>query len=147
MSELTGDAINLRRADRSVYFWIARGWRDDPALVDGTDDTIGQAEGRVVTGRKRRVRRVDLRGQVKGATDAAFLALVIELEPIFFNMAVDPWPIVIGDGYRGLAPGQTATINVRTVNVMPGDSTLSHIRFYTVTLESVDSPPEWTIAP
>ena len=152
MAELTADSVDLRRADGSVWWWIQRGWLDDPAMVDGDDDTIAQAEGRVPRGRKRRVKRLELRGQVKGLgatptdADAAFLARIGELDGALFNLAADPWPLVVADQYRGLAAGQTATINVRTINILPDAGLLSHQRIYTAVLESVDSPPEWVLA-
>lgn len=153
MAELTANSVNLRRADGSMWWWIERGWRDDPAIAEGSDDIIAQAEGRVPRGRKRRFRRVDLRGQLKGlgatptAVDAAFLALVEEIDDSLLSTVADPWPLVLGDQYRGLAAGQTATLNVRTINVLPSPGPLSYRRIYTVTVESVDSPPEWVIAP
>ena len=146
MAELTGDGHDLRRPDRSVWFWIQRGWFDDPAEVDGENDIIAEAEGEVVRGRKRRRRKLELRGQIEAATDADFLALILELEPFLFNLAADPWPLVAADQYRGLASGQTATINVRSVNVAPSDSQLTFRRGYSVGLLSVDSAPEWVLA-
>jgi hypothetical protein len=146
MAELSGAAIDLRRANDTVWWWIHRGWLDDPASVEGTDDTIGQAEGRVPRGRKRRFRKIELRGQIRAATDADYLALLLELRPIFFDLSQDPWPLVVGDQYRGLAAGQTATINVRTVSVAPAETLLTFRRAYSVELHSVDSPPEWVIA-
>jgi hypothetical protein len=146
VAELTGDSVDLRRADESVWFWLQRGWLDDPAEVDGENDIIDQAEGEVPRPRKRRRRKLELRGQIQAATDADFLDLILELEPFLFNLAADPWPLVVGDEYRGLAAGQTATINVRSVSVAPSDSQLTFRRGYSVALVSVDSPPEWVIA-
>lgn len=148
MAELTGDGLNLRRADASVHFWIARGWLDEPAEVRGKDDIIPGAEGRVVRGRKRDRRVIELRGSIVGVdgTEAAFLALLDELRPIFFDASADPWPLVAADGYRGLGAGETATINVRVVNVTPGPNVLTWRGIYAIELESVDSPPEWARA-
>jgi hypothetical protein len=146
MAELTGNAVNLRRADESVWFWIQRGWRDDPADVDGDDDVIAQAEGEVPRGRMRRRRKIELRGKVQGATDADFLVLILELEPFLLTKAADPWPLVIGDQYKGIGAGQTDSINVRTFNVTPAADQLTWRRLYTVELLSVDSPPEWVLA-
>lgn len=148
MAELTGGGLNLRRADASVHFWIARGWLDEPAEVRGKDDIIPGAEGQVARGRKRTLRKIELRGQIAAVdgTDASFLALLDELRPIFFDASADPWPLVAADGYRGLGVGETATINVRTVNVTPSANPLTWRGIYAIELESVDSPPEWVRA-
>lgn len=152
MAELTGGGINLRRSDNSVFFWIARGWLDEPAEVRGEDTTVPGLEGQIVRDRKRHKRTIELRGQIRGTgaseqmAAAAHLALAVELEPIFFDLTAAPWALVAGDGYRGLAAGQTATINVRTVNVTPDARGLAYAKTYVIVLESIDSPPEWVIA-
>lgn len=146
MAELAANGHDLRRADRSVYWWIVRGWLDDSAEVRGEDDIIPSAEGRLTRPRLGDSRRLEIRGQIAGATDAEFLTLVQELAPMLFDRSADPWPLVAADGYRGLASGKTATINVRTVNITPDPGLLSYRRIYAVELESVDSPPEWVLS-
>lgn len=153
MAELTGGGLDLRRSDGSVWLWIARGWLDDPADVRGVDTVIPGKEGRTARDRKRDFRTIELRGQIVGqgateaAADADYLALVQALNPLFFDLTVAPWALVAGDLYRGLGVGQTATINVRPVNVVPAANQLTWRRAFTFELVSIDSPPEWVIAP
>ncbi len=145
MAELTHRTVDIRRANGSVYFWLARGWIDDIASVRGVDDIIPQASGRDVQPRRKDVLRLELQGQIKAATEADFLALVLEMSAVW-DPTLDPGPLVAADGYRGLAIGETATRNARTINVVPGSRQIGTHRLYTWELECVDSPPEWVIA-
>ena len=147
MSELSADGVDIRRADGSIYFWIHRGFLDDVASVRGEDDIIPSAAGMAPRPRIKHRRIPELRGQIKGADDAAYLALVAEVQDTLFNLAADPWPLVVADGYRGLGPGVTATLMVRTISVTPAADLLTYRRGFAFVLESVDSPPEWVIAP
>jgi hypothetical protein len=146
VAELAADGIDLRRADGSVHFWIARGWLDDMAVVRGKDTIVSSRPGRTARNRVKDFRRIMLSGRVQAATPAAFLALILELDDVW-TAARAPWNLVAGDEYRGLAAGQTATIAVRTVNLIPAPALTEFGRNYSWELESVANPPEWTIAP
>ena len=142
MSLLTANGVELRRTDNSVWFWIQRGWLDDPASVRGEDDIVAGASGRLVRARTKDRRVVELRGQFNGTDDAAYLALIAEVEDTLFDLSADPWPLVVHAGYR-IAAG-TKTLNVRTISVTPAADLLTYRRGFAFQLESVDSPPEWT---
>lgn len=144
MAELSYRATDVRRADGSFYLWIARGWVDEPADVRGADGVVALKAGRRVNPRYKDRRVVELRGQLKAATAAAMFTLANELRTLF-----DPTitgALVAGDLYRGLGAGQTATLQARTINVVPGDRTTGFHRLYTIELECVASPPEWVVA-
>lgn len=151
MAELAADGHDLRRVNGSVYFWIVNGWLDTSAEVRGQDSVVPGLEGRVVRNRQKDRRVVEIRGQIDGShvtptgADAAFLALLQELQPLLFDRSADPWPLVAADGYKGLGVGETATISVRTINIVPDATQLSWRRIYSIELECVASPPDWVI--
>ena len=146
MAELTFRGVDLRRADKSVWFWIERGWFDDIPTVRGVDTTVPGRAGRTRRNRKADTRPLLLNGRLKAATAADFLALVQEMAAIW-DPTLNPGSLVAGDQYRGLASGQTATISARTVNIAPDPAQTPFHRKYSWQLESIANPPAWVLAP
>lgn len=151
MAEFTANGIDLRRADGSVWSWIRRGWVDEPAEHRGTDQAPPGRPGRFrpagLTTRIADRRVVQVQTVVKATTAAGFLALVQSLKANVWNPALDPYAVVLGDGYRGLGAGQTATLTAQFVNVIPVAQQTEFWREYSWELESIANPPEWVIAP
>lgn len=145
MAELTFKGSNLRRADKSVWFWIAHGWIDEAVEVRGEDRIVALRHGQLGGPRWKSKRKPELRGRLKAATSAGMLTLQQELLTIF-----DPTvrgALVVGDGYKGLAALQTATLSdCLPLSVIGADVHTGFHRLYTVTMESIAVPPEWVIA-
>lgn len=152
MAELAANATDIRLADGSRYFYIVRGWLDDIPAVRGEDDDAPGRPGRIQGNRVAQLRRIILQGQLKGsgateaAAQASFLALVQGMATLW-DPTADPWNLVAGDLYRGLAAGQTATIAVRTVNLVPSHEFNGFRRTYSWELECIANPPAWVLAP
>lgn len=141
----TPTTSDLRRADDSMHFWLVHGWVDEPATVRGEDGTIALAHGVKPNPRWKKVRKVTLRGRLKAASLSAMLALQQELLTIFD--LTERGSLIVGDEYKGLATGQTATLaGVLPISCNADDSQTEYHRLYTVTLESGANPPEWEFA-
>jgi hypothetical protein len=151
MAELTKGGVDIRRSDVKIYFWITRGWLDDIPSVRGVDALVVGTPGRLTGNRLADTRRLLLNGQIKGAgatealAQADFHALLSSMLTVW-DPDGDPENLVVADGYRGLGVGQTATISVRTVNVIPAGEFNGFRRKYSWELECVSDPPAWVIA-
>lgn len=145
MAELAFKGTNLRRADKSVWFWIVHGWLDEQVEVEGEDAEVSLRHGLDPNPRWKRRRPVELRGRLKAGTPAGMLTLQQEILTLF-----DPTvrgALVVADQYKGLGSGQTATLSsVLPLAVTGADPYIGTHRLYTVTMESIAVPPEWVIA-
>lgn len=144
MTELEFDSVDLRRADRSMRFYIANGWLDEPPDVRGVDTTVPGRSGRTRRNRVRDVRTVVLNGLLEAQTWEGLLSMELELASVW-DPTADPAYLVVTGPYLGLEDGETATLLCVTVNVAPGEVTSPFMRKYSWQLESIDSPPDWVI--
>ena len=141
---LTGDGIDLQRADRSVHLRIVEGGYWDPPEARGTDIVIPGARGLRRRNRVASRQVIVLAGWVRGigATmadqRAAFVALKEALEPLW-DPERDPWALV--DTRPG---GTTKTAQVRFVSAQWEPDVLSFFqRATSIELEAV-TYPFWT---
>lgn len=152
MAELAADSVDIRTSDATIYFYIVRGWIDDIPAVRGADSILSGQAGRFARNRVADYRRVLLAGQVKGtgATEAlaraSYLAKLESLQGVWSPTA-SSWDLVVDDEYKGLASGQTATITVRTINVIPAADSNGFRRAYSWELECITDPPAWVFSP
>ena len=144
MAELVFRSVNIRRTNRSIYFWIADGWIDAIPAVRGVDTVVPGRHGRTERNRMKDYRRVVLNGSIKAATTAAFYALLQEMDDII-DPSLAPADLVVADGYKGLGGGVTATLVARTLNFIGEEQETELHRLYTWELECTENPPEWTI--
>ena len=145
-------AVDLRRADGTVHSWIKRGWLDEPADHDGTDQAPPGTPGMFrpnLTGVPTRIARkrvVVIETVLHTATAEDMLPLVLEMRAVW-DPTVHSFDLVVADGYRGLAVGQTATLAVQFVNTVPQPQMTEFRRVYTWEVVSIANPPEWVLAP
>lgn len=145
MAKLAFKAVDLRRTDGSVHFWIVHGWVDELATVDGEDREVALRHGLDPNPRLKRIRKVELRGHLEAATWPDMLALQQEMLTTFDPTARGS--LVVGDEYKGLAAGQTATLaDVWPLALTPASSQTEFSRDYTLTMVSIAVPPEWEFA-
>ena len=143
MAELAFRGTNLRRADKSVWFWIVHGWIDEQVEVEGEDQRVAERHGLDQNPRWKVRRPVELRGRLKAGTLAGKLALEQEILALF-DVTVRG-SLVVADGYRGVTTSATLS-SVLPLSVSGADPFIGTHRIYTVTMESVAVPPEWVIA-
>ena len=147
MSELTFRGTELYSPSTGLMF-VVRSGLDDEAEVRGEDVVIPGKAGRLVTNRVEDRRLIVLSGTVYGqgvTEDAARLAyrnLISTLHGIF-GPTSSPGALV-AYGPRYAASGHNYSINARYLSAVWGDWIAGLSRHVDVTLESVDSPPDWT---
>lgn len=145
MAKLAAAGTDIQLLNGSIYFWIARGWLDDIPAVRGPDTIVPSRPGRTKRNRVADRFTVVLNGQLRGSTPAGLLTLQLAMAAIW-DPTIDPWDLVADDEYKGLASGQTATIAVRTLNIIPSANPTDVLQKYTWELECIADPPAWVLA-
>lgn len=144
---LTFRGVDLHRGPytaNTIHFDLDSGF-DDEAEVRGTDDIMPAASGRYEGQRAKDFRLIRLVGFVRGVTQLDYRDLIDELHAIF-DPTLSPGAVVVGGGtedYLGIPSGESFTLNARYLNAIWGDLKRQRFRSVVVTLECIDSPPEW----
>jgi 1-aminocyclopropane-1-carboxylate deaminase/D-cysteine desulfhydrase-like pyridoxal-dependent ACC family enzyme len=146
VAELTVLGSDWRRADHSVWAFIVSGWIGEPATVRAKDSVIERTAGRRYRQRVKDIRVVPLTLTLKAATQAGILALQLEIADVLDGTAA-LGAVVVADGYRGLAAGQTATLSSCYVeNAIIKERVIETRVVYSVQIVSIANPPEWVLA-
>jgi hypothetical protein len=152
--------LNYRALDlqsSTTHFDLRSGFVEPPT-VRGEDDVIPGAAGRDVGARRADTRRIILEGHIRGeggdrdARAASFrtasdaLAAVIDRELTPGELIVGPEsPAMFPDSAPYLGLADHYSLNARVVNAISGP-VQAHMSYQTwsIELECVDSPPDWT---
>lgn len=157
MGRLTFRGTDLQRDDRAIWFDLDDGFLALPS-VRGEDLPIPGRPGRLVLSRIADRLVVPLTGWILGfgvepgdlrPTYAESEAILVGL----FPLDLDPGDLVASNGYAGLETDETATISVRTLNLVMAKmqpvpaAPAGFFRRISVELECVANPPAWAIEP
>ena len=151
MPRLTIDGLELQDVDAGIWGDIIDGDLDSIPSYRGEDDVIPQASGRDPGLWTADVRPVKLFVTVWGVGATAVLrraAYRAKVNALVAKMDVATLvDIVAHPPNLGIAPGETATLaDCRPQTWMPGPPRGWEWREFTLTLESIASPPSWVIA-
>lgn len=137
------DGTDVQEID-GIFLELVSGLTGEGLSVRGVDVTIPGLAGRVARLRRADVRRIELRGFVRGVgatradAIADFRANMDDLDALFDKTA-DPAVLSVTT-----EDGIVRTINARTVDLMLGEEVVSgEFQYVSVVLESVD--PDWSV--
>jgi hypothetical protein len=115
----------------------------EPVSVRGKDTIVPGYAGRIARNRIADVRSLRIEGYVS-ADDAADWRIATDIMAAIFDTRLEPGEIELSDEYLGLASGDTATINARTLNGVGGAIQAGkRLQFWSFELESID--PDWAV--
>lgn len=153
MARLVLDGLELQDVAAGIWFDVTEGGLDDLASWVGEDDVIPLAAGRDPGAWRADVRPLKLFGHVwgVGATPAIRRAAYrAKVDALVAKMQPDTLvALVAHPPNEGLATGKTATLSsLRPVGSKLGPVTgWEGARAFELMLESIDSPPDWVVAP
>lgn len=153
MARLVLGGLELQSLAAGIWFDVVNGDLDSLPNFAGEDDDVLRATGREPGVFIRTVRPVTLFGHVWGvgaggaARRAAYLAKVAAMNAVMQSSALVV--LVAHPPTMGVAAGKTATLSdLRPLGSKPGPPRgWDGARAFELILESIDSPPEWVIAP
>lgn len=149
MSTLTWRGLDLLSAltdsDREgLRIQIVRGFLAVPESR-GQDIMVPAREGRDPGNRVADTNTVLLDGPVQARTIGAWRTLTDALLATLDENGEDPGDLIAGDGYLGLAGGDTATFTARVKNYVQGPILAGGtLQFWSIELESID--PYWSVS-
>jgi hypothetical protein len=139
MADLTYRGTDIR--DVNIHFDVVRGYAELPS-VRGEDTIIPGKAGRTVRARKKDRRVIELRGYIQ-ATTAATWRTKTDTAMALFDPSLTPGALVITTPYLGLGAG-SKTVQARTLSVVGGQIVASRFQLWTIELEAVGDPPDWS---
>jgi hypothetical protein len=148
VSSLTFRTLDLHSAegpnDPGIRLQITVGFLARPD-ARGEDYIVAARVGRSPGDRVSDTLKLVLEGTVRGSTVAEWRMYTDLLWAVLDENGVAPGELEAGEGYLGLGDGQTATINARVVNAIPGPiRAAGMLQTWSIELESID--PAWSVA-
>jgi hypothetical protein len=148
VSSLTFRSLDLHSAegpnDVGIRLQITVGFLARPE-TRGEDYIVAARVGRSSGDRISDTLKLVLEGTVRGSTVEEWRTYTDLLWAVLDENGAEPGELEAGEGYLGLASGQTATINARVRNVIPGPIRAGGmLQSWSIELESID--PAWSVA-